>query len=130
MADTYADIHQSFNRCLRDKDFLNRFYRIFLDSDPRIGRKFENTDWKMQVHLLRHGISASILYAAGGDLGEHELARLHKSHGRKGYKVDSWMYDNWLESLIAAIRETDPQIDDQLEARWRAAMSKAIERIR
>lgn len=130
MADTFADVHQSFNRCLRRRDFLQRFYTIFVSSDPEIARKFRDTDWSQQIHLLRHGISASIMYAGGGDLGSHELQRLHKSHGKRGYDVEPWMYDNWLEALIRTLNETDSQFTPELEQRWRQAMGLAIDRIR
>ncbi len=130
MADTYSDIHQSFNRCLQRSDFLSRFYRIFVSSHPDIAAKFVDTDWQQQIHLLRHGISASILYAGGSDLGDHELKRLHKSHGKKGYRIDPWMYDNWLESLIRTLAETDSQFDERLGQRWREAMGIAIAQIR
>lgn len=130
MADTFADVHQSFNRCLQRRDFLQRFYTIFVGSDPAIAEHFRETDWTQQIHLLRHGISASILYAAGGDLGTHELQRLHKSHGRKGYGIDGWMYDYWLDALMRTLAETDAQFDAELEQRWRAAMGIAIARIR
>lgn len=126
MADNFADVQQSFNRCLMRRDFLRRFYTLFVARDERIGGKFANTDWDMQVHLLRHGISASLMYATGSDLGGSEVGRLAKSHSRKGYDIPAWMYEEWLEALIAALWETDSQMDDQLEQRWRAALKPAI----
>jgi len=130
MPDTYADIHQSFNRCLQRRDFLRRFYTLFVNSHADIAAKFRDTDWDQQIHLLRHGISASILYAGGGDLGDHEIDRLVRSHGRRGYGIERWMYDNWLDALIRTLRETDSQFNDELEQRWRDAMRVAIDRIR
>lgn len=129
MTDAFADVQQSFNRCLQRRDFLRRFYTLFLARDERIGEKFAGTDWAMQVHLLRHGISASLIYAGGGDLGEHEVGRLAKSHARGGYDIPAWMYDCWLEALIEAIRETDSRCDQRLEARWRQALAPAIQRM-
>ena len=126
MTDNYADVQQSFNRCLQRHDFLRRFYAIFIARDPRIAPKFQNTNWDKQVHLLRHGISASLLYAAGSDLGAAEIEQLSASHSRRGYDIPEWMYDEWLESLIAAVRETDPQMDERLEQRWREAMRPVI----
>lgn len=109
---------------------LSRFYTIFTSADPAIAATFRNTDWDQQIHLLRHGVSASILYAAGGQIGSDELERLHKTHGKRGYRIPGWMYDAWLESLIKAIAETDSKFDTQLEARWREAMGVAIACIR
>ena len=36
MADSYDDLQQSYGRCLRGKNFIERFYEIFLAS--QIGR--------------------------------------------------------------------------------------------
>lgn len=130
MKDNYADVQQSFNRCLMRRDFLRRFYTVFIDSDDRIAEKFKDTDWGTQVHLLRHGISASLLYASGGDLGDAEVIRLARSHSPKGYDIPSWMYDNWLESLIATVRETDTKMDERLEQRWREALAPAIKKMK
>ena len=130
MNDTYADIHQSLNRCLQRQDFLRRFYTLFVNSHEDIAARFRDTEWNQQIHLLRYGISASILYAGGSDLGTHELDRLHRSHGRRGYAIEAWMYDRWLEALIETLRETDSQCDPHLEQRWRSAMGLAIDRIR
>jgi hypothetical protein len=40
------------------------------------------------------------------------------------------MYDNWLESLIKTLSETDSQFDEPLERRWRETMGIAIAQIR
>ena len=129
MTETYSDVYQSFERCLRRRDFLWRFYTLFTESDPQIAKRFQNTDWNQQIHLLRHGISASIMYAAGGGLGRDELDRLRDSHGSDGYNIPDWMYDNWLEALIQTLSETDSRWSPELERQWRAAMGAAIEHI-
>lgn len=130
MSDPFSDVHQSFNRCLQRRDFLRRFYTLFTGSHAEIADRFRNTDWDQQIYLLRHGISASILYASGGSLGDAELADLHKSHGPKGHDIPGWMYDYWLEALVQTLAETDPRWSSALEARWRDAMGRAIARIR
>ena len=130
MSDNFADVQQSFNRCLMRRDFLRRFYTLFIERDERIRDRFRDTNWDMQVQLLRHGISASLLYATGGDLGSSELERLSKTHSKKGLDIPAWMYDEWMAALLQTIRETDESCDDALEARWRKAMEPAISRMR
>ena len=130
MTDNFADVQQSFNRCLMRRDFLRRFYGVFIERDDRIRARFRDTDWDMQVQLLRHGISASLLYATGGDLGGSEIKRLSKSHAKKGLDIPAWMYDDWMEALMQTVRETDEAYTEALEARWRKAMDPAISRMR
>lgn len=130
MTDNFADVQQSFNRCLMRRDFLRRFYTVFIERDERIRGRFHDTDWDMQVQLLRHGISASLLYATGGDLGDSEIKRLSKTHTKKGLDIPAWMYDDWLEALMETVQETDQSCTDTLEARWRQALAPAISRMR
>lgn len=131
MTDRFADVQQSLNRCLRQPDFLRRFYTVFMNSDPRIARKFDNTDLEQQIHMLRHGLSCSIAYASGSTLGTSVLDRIGRSHSSRGsIRVEPWMYQTWLDSLLQAVRETDPELDERLEKRWREALGKAIDYIR
>lgn len=129
MNDNFADVQQSFNRCLMRRDFLRRFYDLFTQRDRRIAARFDGTDWDTQVRLLRNGISAALMHAGGSDLGRSEITRLAASHSRKGHDIPAWMYDDWLEALIQALRETDQKMDEQLEARWRAALEPVIRRM-
>lgn len=130
MTDTFADVHQSFDRCLRKRDFLRRFYTIFTARHPDIAGRFRETNWDKQIFLLRHGISASIMFASGTSLGDDEVERLRRSHGTSGYDIPGWMYDEWLESLIQTLAEFDPQWNEDLERRWRQAMGVAIDHMR
>jgi hypothetical protein len=37
------------------------------------------------------------------------------------------LYDVWLECLIEAVKEFDPQYSDEIESLWREAMAFGIE---
>ena len=45
MSDQYEDLQQSYGRCLRDKQFIERFYQTFLASNPAIPPMFASTDF-------------------------------------------------------------------------------------
>jgi len=50
-------------------------------------------------------------------------------HSRKGRTpVPPSLYVYWLDSLIAAIREKDPEVNEPMLARWRTAMQVVIDR--
>lgn len=55
MADSYDDLQQSYGRCLRGKNFIERFYEIFLASHPDIAPMFAATDFQKQRMALRRG---------------------------------------------------------------------------
>ena len=123
MSDQYEDLQQSYGRCLRDKEFINRFYDVFLESNPSIAPMFAHTDFSKQRMALRRGISAAIFHAAGSALTRRTVEQMADVHGRNGRcPVDPGLYPYWIESLLTVVEQTDPEMDDRLRARWRQAM--------
>lgn len=130
MADSYADVQQSFHRCLTRHGFLQRFYDIFMKSHPDVPGLFSNTDFDEQIKLLRHGLSSALMFAGGARLGKSVLERIGESHGRAKMNVDPKLYPYWIDSLVVAVQETDPHCDRELEERWRDALTVATDYIR
>lgn len=129
MSSDFTDVQQSYGRCLRSGHFITRFYDILMDSHPAIRAAFETTDFGKQRRALRHGISHAILYGSGERLSERrvdEMADVHSREGRAPVKPE--FYDHWMESLVQAVRECDPQATPGLEQRWRAALRPVISR--
>ncbi|PRH83699.1 globin [Arenimonas caeni] len=128
MADNFDDLQQSYGRCLRGKDFIERFYEIFLASHPAIGPMFAATDFQKQRLALRRGISMAISHAAGGGLVKRGIEQMADVHARSGRTpVDPALYPYWVDSLVKAVAETDPQFTPALERRWREGMSAVIQ---
>ncbi len=126
--ENYDDLQQSYGRCLREKNFIERFYEIFMVAHPDIKPMFDKTDFNTQRLALRRGISAAIEHASGSRLTERtvkQMADVHSRHGR--VPVAPSLYRYWVDSLVQAVAETDPQVDDALLERWRKGMSKVIE---
>ncbi|MBB1472520.1 MULTISPECIES: globin [unclassified Luteimonas] len=126
-ADPYADLHQSYGRCLRDKDFIGRFYDVFLASNPDVPPMFAHTDFSKQRMALRRGITMAIFHAGGSavvERGINEMGAVHASHGRCPVPVG--MYEGWIDSLLQVVADTDPEADAALMARWRQAMGVVI----
>ena len=123
MPNKYDDLQQSYGRCLRGKNFIERFYEIFLESHPSIRPMFEKTDFQTQRMALRHGISAAISYASGSSLTKRTMDQMADVHSRKGHApVSPDLYPYWIDSLVQAIKENDPQATPELLARWRQGM--------
>ena len=126
--DPYADLHQSYGRCLRDKAFIGRFYEVFLASNPRVPPMFAQTDFSKQRMALRRGITMAIFHAGGSrvvDRGIAEMGSVHASGGR--CPVPPELYRDWIDSLLEVVGETDPEADEALMARWREAMGVVVE---
>ncbi|TDX99644.1 globin [Thiohalophilus thiocyanatoxydans] len=125
--DSYDDLHQSYGRCLHNGGFIERFYDVFLESHPEVKNAFANTDFNRQRRLLRRTLSNSIMFAAGSEIVKREVDKMAEIHSRHGHApVQPHLYDYWLNSLLTAIREHDPQFNPQLEGRWREAMGQII----
>ena len=125
--DTYDDLQASYGRCLRNKDFIDRFYEIFLASHDDIPAYFAPTDFRTQRLALRRGISVAISYAGGSGLVQRtfdEMAQVHSRAGR--VPVQPELYSYWVDSLLKTIREFDPELTPALNGRWREAMGKTI----
>ncbi len=117
-------VKDSFSRCCVNPKFLDRFYEIFLSSHPAIAPMFRNTDFAKQKQLLRTGLTMVLMHGEGNQVGTQGLGRIGQSHSRKGLKIDPALYPNWVESLIKAVKECDPQCDKSLEEEWRTMLKK------
>lgn len=121
--DRYDDLQASYGRCLRSGGFIERFYDVFLGSDPRIAPLFATTDFQLQRMALRRGISMAISHAGGMDMVKRSIDGMALVHSRKGRApVPPELYHHWVESLLFAIREKDPEATPRLVERWRTAM--------
>ena len=58
VSDQYEDLQQSYGRCLRDKQFIERFYQTFLASNPAIPPMFASTDFNKQRMALAERAAA------------------------------------------------------------------------
>ena len=129
MTEQYNDLHQSFGRCLKDREFIGSFYGRLLDANAAIPPKFEHTDFTRQRTLLRRGISMAISYAEGAEVGARAVERMAEIHSRKGHApVEPKLHEHWVDCLVQTINATDPKASEQLEKRWRTAMRKTIQR--
>lgn len=127
MRDEFNDLQQSYGRCLRGKGFIERFYEIFLASHPDIEPMFSHTDFQKQRLALRRGISIAISHAAGGTLVKQSMEHMADVHSRKGHApVDPKYYALWIDSLVRAVSETDPEFSPALGERWRTGMGVVV----
>lgn len=128
MRDEFNDLQQSYGRCLRGKGFIERFYEIFLASHPDIGPMFSHTDFQKQRLALRRGISIAISHAAGGSLVRQSMEHMADVHSRKGHApVAPKYYALWVDSLVQAMSERDPEFSPRLGERWRTGMGAVVD---
>jgi hemoglobin-like flavoprotein len=127
MEDRIQEARDSLGRCIQDPRFLDRFYRLFIDSSEDIRKKFENTDFVRQKKMLQDSLFV-MLVAAGATSGfaYKELSKLADRHSRKQLGVDPAWYDIWLRCLLQAVSEHDPEYRPELDDAWRESLRDGI----
>ena len=103
-----------------------RFYEIFIDSHPDIRPLFEKTDFDHQINLLRQGLGYAFRFARGEEKAQQYMDQLRESHGRMGrIRIEPKLYPYWVNAMVVAANEFDPQFTPALEREWRSVLGKA-----
>ena len=121
------DVRRSFARCEQAGDFPEVFYRRFLTSSPRIAPHFAETDFEMQRKVLRDSVYLMVHRDAGDPDMREMLDRLGYAHGRRGRNIPPDLYELWLDSICAAVKELDPEWSDELDRKWRVRMRAGMQ---
>ncbi len=117
-----SEIDKSYGRCCANAGFLDRFYEIFLSSHPSIPALFAHTDFAKQKALLRSGIAMVVMHAQGDVFGTRALNKIAESHSKSNLDINPCFYPLWIDSLMQAIKECDPELTPALESAWRRVL--------
>ena len=124
---TLKTFDESLRRCNATPEFLDRFYERFLASSPKVRDKFALTDFVRQKRALEASLHYMLLAAQDEEKGpEKYLKSLADLHNRKQYNIGSEFYDLWLDSLLATVRECDPNFGPVVEEAWESVMMVGI----
>jgi hemoglobin-like flavoprotein len=128
MIQGFEDVQASYGRCLRDKQFIKRFYELLLERDPEIRRMFESTDWSQQQRALRRGISIALTFAGGSKMVQRSMDEMAGAHSRSGRcPVAPTHYRHWCEALMQAVREHERRLTPDLAQSWQQALGMTTE---
>jgi len=118
----------SLSRCKRKPEFFDRFYKLFMDSSPDVREKFANTDFERQKNVLSDSLFL-MLAAAGTTEGfaHLQLVKLAKRHSRDQLDIKPDWYSLWLDNLLRAVAEVDPEYSDEVDAAWRDSLKSGID---
>ncbi len=124
---TLAVFDASLERCNAKSGFLDLFYEKFLASSPKVKEKFSSTDFVRQKSALRESFNLMMLAARDEETGPaRHLKDLAARHSRRDLNIGSEFYDLWLDSLLATVKEWDPEFDPKIEAAWESVMTIGI----
>jgi hemoglobin-like flavoprotein len=117
----------SLTRCSANPRFTERFYEIFLASSPRVAEKFAHTDFVRQRQALDASLHLMLSAVTDETHGPDRFLReLADRHSRRELSIGAEFYDYWLDSLLAAVREIDPECDEAVCQAWERVMMVGI----
>jgi hemoglobin-like flavoprotein len=122
----------SLGRCRAAPSFLHDFYNLFIGSSAEVREKFKHTEFARQTRILSDSLYIMAVAAESGAEGIEwkELDRLAVRHARTDLDVRPALYDTWLECLLEAARQHDPEFSAEVEDAWRKTLAPGIERLR
>jgi hemoglobin-like flavoprotein len=122
----------SLQRCLASKGFMDRFYELFLSSSPEVQAKFEGTDFDRQKRMVRDSFRIIEVLAESppGSLAWSKMGEIARAHDRQHRDIRPELYDLWLDCLVAAVAEHDPEASPEVELAWRTVLAPGIEYMR
>ena len=124
----FEQVRQSYQRCASLGDeFFDSFYANLVDQETAIGQMFAETDMQKQNELIEDGIAQLIHFAEGSKDAETRIRALGQSHSQHFLNVLPDYYSLWLDSLMLAVKEHDPNYTPELEAHWREVAAPGIE---
>lgn len=121
-------VMQSYGRCCKSDDFFDDFYRHFIASSPEVRAKFVNTDMIGQKRLLRQGILNLVMVSRG--MPDTKLRALGETHSRHGFNIEPHLYDIWVNSLLAMVKEHDKDYSPDIRTAWLEVLNKGIDVIK
>ena len=127
MIDTFAKFKESHSRCSREPRFLDLFYDNFISSSDEVRQKFANTDMSQQKKALEQTLRMAVMSSRGSDAAEAYLDYVAERHGASDLNIEPKLYAEWLDALVEAVSEVDPEYDNAVEAAWRDVMHYAID---
>ena len=124
------DIFQpSFERALGSGGFNNafveRFYVNFIGQSLEIADLFQNTNMSRQKTMLHDSLYLMVEYYKTRQATKG-LQRIAQVHSRSGKDISEELYESWVDSLIATLKEFDPQFNKQVEQAWRQVLAPGV----
>jgi hemoglobin-like flavoprotein len=120
-------LDDSLRRCSSDPRFFERFYERFLASSPKVREKFAHTDFVRQKRALSASLHLILLVAQDPDKdAARYLSEVARRHSSRELGIGAELYDLWLDSLLATVREFDPQFGPEVEQAWEDTMAIGI----
>ena len=105
--------------------FFSKFYDNFTSASPDVRKKFQNTDMQKQKTALRRSLYYMQDFYVNKQTTDY-MQGIADTHSKKDKDISPQLYDLWLETLVATVRELDPKYDRDVGLAWKIVMSTGI----
>lgn len=120
-----ASYARVLERQVDGKGFFEAFYERFVAASPEVAEKFRHTDMPRQQAMLKKSFYHLLTFYASSH-ADYYLDKVAISHNRRHLDIHPPLYDLWLETIVATLRDFDPAFDDTVELAWRLVMTPGI----
>jgi len=121
---TSTQFNDSFERCINDPLFLDKFYEIFLSSSDEVYQMFKNTEMGIQKAML---MTSLVYMSRAHNDSPGLLSSIAEKHNKHNLDIKPHLYKQWLDSLIMAANSIDPLFDVGTEKLWRETLQPGID---
>ena len=116
----------SYQRCCERAGFFESFYRSFLALCPEAAPRFAGTDFARQNKLLQHAVGLLLVFPNQPATRPTVLDRIAERHSRRDLDIPPRLYPPFVESLIATVKQYDPECTSEIEDAWRRTVEKGV----
>ena len=121
------EVKQSFARCEAAGDFAETFYTTFMQASPAVAPFFAQTEFGRQRQLLRDSVYLMVTHDVSDPDMRALLDKLGNLHSRAGRNIAPKLYELWLDSICATVKELDPEWTQSLEDHWRVRLRAGMQ---
>ena len=125
-SDIAAQFNESFERCVNNPLFLDKFYEIFLSSSDEVNLIFENSNTDIEVQKVMLVTSMAYMTSAYNNKSS-PLTEIADKHNKNNLNIRTHLYSLWIDSLIASAKLIDPLFDINTEKMWREVLQSGID---
>jgi hemoglobin-like flavoprotein len=118
--------HSSYARCLAEGPFIDLFYETLMKK-PEASEAFRGIEMGRQADMLGQALKTIFTMGVDSEQGRDTIRRISRRHAR----VDlTNLYDTFVETLLATVREQDEECNAQVEEAWRQILNSFIEQLK
>lgn len=124
MSEHFDRVIASYHRARSNPQFFDKFYELFFRKSPEIPRFFVRTDFRHQKRMLQESLLEMLVYYQTGG-GRDQIERLAERHRQLHVKSEHYAF--WMDALLEALGQFDPEFGSELDVAWRAAMQSGLD---